>query len=347
MSLVEFKSGDILAEDVDALVNSVNCVGVMGRGIALQFKRAFPGNFEAYRLACKRGEVTPGEMFVFETGLLDGPRFIINFPTKRHWRGKSRMEDVEAGLSALVREVNQRNISSIAIPPLATGLGGLDWAVVRARMLSAFSKLDKATVAIFNPRLAPGTGRGFRSSDTPTMTPGRAALVALVNRYLAGLLDPYVTLLEIHKLLYFVQHAGEPLRLRFTADRYGPYSAQLRHILNALEGHYTEGYGDGGDSPFKRIGLVDGAVEKANAFLNESLETKKRIDRVAVLVDGYESPLGLELLATVHWIASQNPSILLDRLVELAYQWGNRKKQFSPRQLEIALQTLRELRWLS
>ena len=92
--MIEHKTGDIFAEDVEALVNSVNCVGIMGRGIALQFKKAFPKNFKAYADACKLNEVQPGRMFVFETGELANPRYIINFPTKRHWRGKSRMEDI-------------------------------------------------------------------------------------------------------------------------------------------------------------------------------------------------------------------------------------------------------------
>ena len=125
--MVEFKTGDILTEDADALVNTVNCVGVMGRGIALQFKNAFPENFKAYAKACKRHEVQPGRMFVFETGQLTNPRYIINFPTKRHWRGKSRIEDIDAGLRALQAVIREKRVRSIALPPLGSGLGGLNW----------------------------------------------------------------------------------------------------------------------------------------------------------------------------------------------------------------------------
>ena len=128
------KIGDIFEEDVEALVNSVNCVGVMGRGIALQFKNRFPENFKAYAAACKRDEVKPGRMFIHESGTMTNPRYIVNFPTKRHWRGKSRMEDIEAGLADLAREIKRRNIRSIAIPPLGSSLGKLDWADVRPRM---------------------------------------------------------------------------------------------------------------------------------------------------------------------------------------------------------------------
>jgi O-acetyl-ADP-ribose deacetylase (regulator of RNase III) len=119
--MIEYKKGDILREDVEALVNPVNCVGVMGRGLALQFKKAFPENFEVYAAGCERNEVQPGRMFIFRTGQLTNPKYIINFPTKRHWREKSRIEDIDSGLVALVYEISSRNIHSIAIPPLGSG----------------------------------------------------------------------------------------------------------------------------------------------------------------------------------------------------------------------------------
>ena len=211
--MIEFKTGDILAEDVEALVNSVNCVGVMGRGIALQFKNAYPENFKAYAAACKRNEVKPGCMFVFETGYLASPRCIINFPTKRHWRGKSRIEDIEAGLVALVQEIKERNIHSIALPPLASGLGGLEWQEVRQRIEAGLRELSDVRIVVFEPGGAPGDGRANRSRDVPQMTPGRAALVGLMDRYLGGLLDPFVSLLEVHKLMYLMQEAERKPRL--------------------------------------------------------------------------------------------------------------------------------------
>ena len=160
--MIEYKTGDILAEDVEALVNSVNCVGVMGRGIALQFKKAFPDNFKAYASACTREKVQPGRMFVFETGYLTGPRYIINFPTKRHWRGKSRLEDIEAGLVALVQEIKERNIHSIALPPLASGLGGLEWQEVRQCIEAGLRELSDVRIIVFEPGGAPGDGRANR-----------------------------------------------------------------------------------------------------------------------------------------------------------------------------------------
>ena len=213
--MIRVKTGDILAEDAEALVNTVNCVGVMGRGIALQFNKAFPENFRAYAEACERGEVRPGRMFVFETHQLTNPRYIINFPTKRHWRGNSRIEDVQAGLKDLVAEIRERRIRSIAVPPLGSGLGGLDWSDVRPRIEKAMRSFDDLKVVVFEPEGAPEPDRMARSRQVPRMTPGRAALVRLMDRYLRGLLDPFVTLLEVHKLMYFMQVAGQPLRLRF------------------------------------------------------------------------------------------------------------------------------------
>lgn len=204
--MIEFRTGDILRADVEALVNTVNCVGTMGRGVALQFKNNFPANFKAYEVACARDEVQPGRMFVFETGQLS-PKFIINFPTKRHWKGKSRMEDIESGLKALVEQIRNRRIRSIAIPPLGSGLGGLNWADVRPRIVAALDKLDDLDVIVYEPNSAPVT---TRSREVPKMTAGRAALVGLMHRYLGGLMDPFVTLIEVQKLMYFMQEAGSP-----------------------------------------------------------------------------------------------------------------------------------------
>ena len=195
--MIELTSGDILKDEAEAIVNTVNCVGVMGRGIALQFKNAWPENFKAYEAACTRKEVQPGRMFIFETGQLTTPRYIVNFPTKRHWRGNSRIEDIESGLFALASEIKARGIRSIAIPPLGSGLGGLDWDDVRPLIEKHLAPLADVTVRIYEPKAAPQADKMQRSREVPKMTPGRAALVELVNRYMKGLLDPTISLLEV------------------------------------------------------------------------------------------------------------------------------------------------------
>jgi O-acetyl-ADP-ribose deacetylase (regulator of RNase III) len=344
--MIEYKNGDILAEDAEALVNTVNCVGIMGRGIALQFKNAFPENFKSYAAACKRNEVRPGQMFVFETGKLTNPRYIINFPTKRHWRGKSRIEDIDAGLVALAEEIRSRNIRSIAVPPLGSGLGGLDWSKVRSRIEARMKELNDVKVVVFEPSQASAASRINHSSDVPKMTAGRAALVGLMHRYLTGLLDPFITLLEVHKLMYFMQQAGEPLRLQYTKGHFGPYAEKLRHVLKAVEGHLVSGYADGGDAPDKQLKLVPGALEDAVAFLKNEAATQTRLERVSTLVEGFESPFGLELLSTVHWIATTELVQSVDDVVALTYAWNERKTQYSRRQIALAVDVLSRKGWI-
>ena len=328
--MIHFKTGDILNEDAEAVVNTVNCVGIMGRGIALQFKKSFPENFKAYTDACKRKEVQPGRMFVFEARQMTNPRYIINFPTKRHWRGASRMEDIESGLLSLVEEIKNRNIRSIAIPPLGSGLGGLDWSQVRPRIEDALEVFDDVRIIVYEPN----------------MTRSRAALVSLMHRYLAGLLDPFVTLLEVHKLMYFMQNAGETLRLKYEKALYGPYAENLRHVLNEIEGHLVSGYADGGDAPGKELELVPGALKDANKFLADKTETQERLKKVFDLVKGFESPSGLELLSTVHWVASNESPKSFDDVVTKTYEWNERKKEFSIRQISVAVGVLARQGWI-
>jgi O-acetyl-ADP-ribose deacetylase (regulator of RNase III) len=345
--MIELTCGDILKSEADALVNTVNCVGVMGRGIALQFKNAFPENFKAYKAACKREAVQPGRMFVFETEQLTPPRWIINFPTKRHWRGKSRIEDIEAGLADLVKVIRDKNIRSIAIPPLGSGLGGLDWNEVRPRIERALGALDNMQALVYEPNGAPASNTMAHVREVPKMTIGRAALVELIDRYLGGLLDPFVTLLEVHKLMYFMQEAGEPLRLRFVKGDYGPYAENLRHTLHKIEGHLIDGYADGGDAPGKRLILVPGAVDEARKFLDQHETSRTRFGRVMRLVEGFESPYGLELLATAHWVMTREGAVHHDTVVRQINQWSVRKQQFTPRQLAIAEERLKSQGWLS
>ena len=254
------------------------------------------------------------------------------------------MEDIESGLQALETEVRDRGIRSIAIPPLGSGLGGLDWAEVRPRIEAALRGINDLHVIVFEPSTAPVA---TSSREVPNMSPGRAAIVVLIHRYLGGLMDPFITLLELHKLMYFMQEAGEPLRLQYAKAPYGPYAENLRHVLNAVEGHLVSGYADGGDAPDKQIVLVPGAVRDAEAFLNDQRETVSRFDRVGKLVEGFETPFGLELLATVHWVATRENAIDAEDAAEKVYAWNERKKRFCPRQIGIAFETLSANGWLA
>jgi len=340
--MIQYTQGNILKADAEALVNTVNCVGVMGRGIALHFKNAYPANFKAYAAACKRGDVQPGRMFVYETGL-PAPRWIINFPTKRHWRGKSRIEDIEAGMNALVAEIRARDISSVAIPPLGSGLGGLAWRDVRPTIERALADLPDLRAIVYEPGGGP---QETAVTAVPKMTAGRAALVGLIRRYLTGMMDTSISLLEVHKLMYFLQASGEPLKLRYVKAPYGPYAENLRHVLQAVNGHLITGYTAAGDAPTEQVELLPGAIDKADSFLAEHPETSERFDRVGELVEGFETPFGLELLATAHWVA-HNENAHTDQAIEDAfYAWNPQKAQFTPEQIAIAVGRLRTGGWV-
>ncbi len=342
--MIELRRGDLFEADAEALVNTVNCVGVMGRGIALQFRKAFPENYKEYKAICARDELHPGVMFIHER--LNAPRYIINFPTKRHWRGKSRMEDIEAGLKTLVEEVRTRGIRSIAIPPLGSGLGGLDWADVRPRIETAFQVLPEIQVQLFEPGGAPAPARMARAETAPKMTTGRAALLGLMRRYLAAAMDPAISLLEIHKLLYFMQAGGEKLRLRYAKGPYGPYAENLRHLLNLIEGHFITGYGDAEDRPDKQIELRREASEQAKALLTHHPATQKRFVRVGDLIEGFETPFGMELLATVHWVATHEGATNADDAVALTYAWNPRKRMFREEHVHRAWDELCDKCWI-
>lgn len=344
--MIEYKNNDILKENVEAIVNTVNCVGVMGRGIALQFKNAFPENFKAYAIACKHGKVQPGQMFVYQTGQLVNPHYIINFPTKRHWREKSRIEDIESGLEGLIKVIHKYDIHSIAIPPLGSGLGGLKWTEVKPLIETAMQLLKNVRVIIYEPQERSSNERITRSSSIPKMTPGRAVLIGLMHRYLSGLLDPFITLLEAHKLMYFMHAAGEPLRLTYIKHHYGPYADNLRHVLKAIEGHLISGYADGGDVPNKQLKLLPGAIDDATAFLKDHPKTRDRFDKVAELVEGFESPFGLELLSTVHWVVKNETVHSFDDIVKKTYAWNERKKQFTLSQIALAVDVLTKKEWI-
>ena len=344
MAQIELKTGDLLKADAEAIVNTVNCVGIMGRGIALQFKKAFPANFHAYARACEDGEVQPGKMFVFDSGSFTNPRYIINFPTKRHWKGKCRIEDIESGLVALAHEISERGIKSIAIPPLGAGLGGLDWGDVRPRIEAALRDLPNLHVLIYQPKGAPDV---IKSRDVPNMTPGRAALVVLMNRYLQGLMDPFVTLIEVQKLMYFMQEAGQPLRLNYIKHHYGPYATNLSHVLNKVEGHFVAGYQDGGDQPDKELTIVPGAILEAEVSLAHEEATHAHFNKVADLVDGFETPYGLELLATVHWLVTREGADTAEKALAGVRGWNDRKKVFTERQVAIAFDTLKSKGWFA
>lgn len=342
--------GNLLDADVDALVNTVNTVGVMGKGLALQFKRAFPEMFNAYSAAAKRGDLALGRMHVWPVARLGGPRYIINFPTKGHWRSGSKLIDIERGLDDLARVIGELGISSIALPPLGCGNGGLEWDVVEPLIRSKLAALADVDVLLYPPTGAPPAAEMRSAGPAPEVTRGRAALIETLGRY-----APYAlggaSLIEVQKLMYFLQAAGEPLNLRFTAGHYGPYADSLRQVLQLLEGHYLSGFGDGSQrvAEAEPIVVLPGAVEAARSTLREHPETGDRIQQVLKLVEGFESGYSIELLATVHWIAVNSPEHANDvtSMIDGVHEWSPRKgRLFTADHIRMAWEALRDRGWL-
>jgi O-acetyl-ADP-ribose deacetylase (regulator of RNase III) len=315
--MIEFTRGNLLEAKADALVNTVNTVGVMGKGVALMFKEAFPQNFKVYEAACKRKDVKVGHMFVTETNSLIGPKWIVNFPTKEHWRADSKMEWIEAGLDDLKRVVIEKNIRSIAIPPLGSGNGGLRWQDVRLKIEGALSSLKDVRVIVYEP--TDEYQNVAKRSGVEELTPARALVAELVRRY--WVLGIECSLLEIQKLAYFLERSIEklglenPLDLRFQADKYGPYAPRLTHLLDGLDGSYLHcGKRIGDAGPFDVIWFEDSKRDKVSAYLGsgDAKVYMPALEATAKLIDGFESPLGMELLATLDWLV-QNDGIEAER----------------------------------
>ncbi len=323
--MIELAEGDLLRADVEALVNTVNCVGVMGKGIALQFKSAYPANFKAYAAACKRGDVQPGRMFVYEEGEGAARRVLINFPTKRHYRDASRVEDIEAGLVALAHEIAERGIRSIAVPPLGCGLGGLAWSDVEPRIRRALAAVPGTRVLLFAPsEAAPEAATVAKPSAS--ITRPRAMLLALLDSYLAG--EYGATRVELQKLSYFLQQAGEPMKLDFVKHQFGPYAPNLEHALRNMDGTLLRGVSTRATrAQIAPLPGVSGDVDRAISSLDD--DARGRLERVRAVIAGFETPYGMELLASVHWVASYElpPGADGDAVVEAVHGWTDRKRR--------------------
>ncbi|MGY3131205.1 O-acetyl-ADP-ribose deacetylase (regulator of RNase III) [Bradyrhizobium sp. USDA 4501] len=315
--MIKFTRGNLLDSKAEALVNTVNTVGVMGKGVALMFKEAYPENFKAYEAACKKKEVRVGHMFVTERQALIGPKWIINFPTKQHWRGASKMEWIESGLRDLKGVITEKKIRSIAIPPLGSGNGGLNWPDVRPKIEAALGTLNDVSVIVYEP--TDQYQNVSKRAGVEKLTPARALVAELVRRY--WILGIECSLLEIQKLAYFLERSIEklelenPLDLRFQADKYGPYAPRLTHLLNGLDGSYLHcGKRIGDASPFDVIWFEDAKRDKIAAYLRsgDAKAFLPALEATATLIDGFESPLGMELLATICWLI-QNDGVAADR----------------------------------
>jgi len=305
--MIRYTQGNLLEAEVDALVNTVNTVGVMGKGIALMFKEAFPDNFKRYAATCKAGELATGKMFVTERQDLFGPKWIINFPTKQHWRNPTKREWVLEGLRDLHDVITDLKIHSIAIPPLGCGNGGLDWQMVKQTIETVLADLDDVDIVIYEPTTT--YQNVVKKQGVNKLTPARALIAELIRRY--SVLGFECSLLEVQKLAWFLERYIEkmapdnPLKLKFTANRFGPYTNRLEHLLNAMDGSYLHCEKRIADAdPLEIIRFDDEQKNSVQNYLNgaEAKDYQGALQATSTLIDGFESPLGMELLATVDWL---------------------------------------------
>ncbi len=339
--MIRYTQGNILKAEVEALVNTVNTVGVMGKGIALAFKKAFPENFEAYYKAYREGKLQIGKMLVFQNQQMF-PKYIINFPTKKHWRHPSKYEYVREGLIDLIEVIKEYNIQSVAIPPLGCGNGKLEWSIVQKMIEESLSEIaESRDIILYEPGYIQPIKKTLSNQKEVKLTNARAMLLYLMHQY--DQLGYSLNLLVIQKLAYFLQKAGEPLRLDYEKGWYGPYARKLQYVLKALNGAYLFFPGEE-TKPNTSVKLAYNKSEYLNQFIAQNLseEQKSRLDQVLDLIEGFESPFGLELLGTVDFIASRNQSFSAEDIHTHIQDWTTRKKELMPLgQIEVALEQLK------
>ena len=350
--MIRYTQGNLLEADVDALINTVNTVGVMGKGIALMFKERFPKNMKEYAAACKEKQVETGTMFITDTGEMMGPKWIVNFPTKRHWRAKSQMEWVIDGLDDLRRFIVDKQVRSIAIPPLGAGNGGLNWQDVKPHIEAALADLEGVDILVYEPTSK--YQNVAKSKGVKTLTPARAMVAELVRRY--WVLGMECSLLEIQKLAWFLQRAiisegvNDTLKLKFEAHNFGPYANNLDHLLNALDGSYLKADKRIPDSsPLDVIWFDDKQKDTVKTYLaTEAKEYLPALEKAGALIDGFESPFGMELLSTVDWLINREgcePTVEAITAGMAAWpageKWSKRKLSlFKPKHISFAINRL-------
>jgi len=348
--MIRYVQGNLLEAPSEALVNTVNEVGVMGKGIARMFREAFPESSKLYEQAARRGEVRVGHVLVTRNDSLVGPRWIIHFPTKKQWRQPSRLDWVRKGLGDLVRVVRQNHIRSIALPPLGCGNGGLEWTQVRREIEAALSLLPDVEVTVFEP--TPDYQNAQKRTGVEELTVARALIAELIRRY--SVLGIQCTNLEVHKLAWFLHRVIEarglpdPMALQFVPSRYGPYADRLRHLLDGLDGSYVhceKRLSDAG--PYEPVWFEDSRRAAVEAFLagDEGRHFLPALEETAQIIDGFESPLGMELLATVDWLLHEEQcKPAEDVLLECLKRWpggsaaaARKRRLFDARLIDLAL----------
>jgi O-acetyl-ADP-ribose deacetylase (regulator of RNase III) len=317
----------------------------MGKGIALQFKESFPENFKLYRQAVEKEEIRPGKMFVYQTNRLDGVRYIINFPTKTDWYRNSKYEYIEDGLKDLVTIIKENNIKSIAIPPLGCGNGKLKWGKIKPIMEKYLDPLQDIEIIIFEPDAE--VKKILQEQDQKKeigLTAPRAMLLYALFYY--ETLGEDASLFVANKLSYLLQRLGEKqMRLKFMAHHYGPYSNQVDHLMYALNGKYLKGLEQRSAKAFDSLDLNYDSFEEIDKYIKTELtdEQRNRLNSLISLIEGFQSSLALEVLASVDYILKNNPALQEQEVLNKIHEWSTRKKELvTEKHVSVAFKRLRD-----
>jgi O-acetyl-ADP-ribose deacetylase (regulator of RNase III) len=319
--MIHFITGDIFESDADALVNTVNLVGVMGKGVALQFKKRFPRNYKLYQIACKERTIDIGKLFVTEEEDVFGKRIIINFPTKTDWRKSSEYCYVEKGLDDLVRVITQYGIKSVALPPLGAGNGGLNWEKVKQIIVDKlqFSNVD---FYVYEPN---SIIREQLKKERVKLTRARALMLYLLYDLVRH--GEFVSEFSSEKICYFLQKFGgrNLFNLDYEARYYGPYSGKVKYVLNVLNGSYVMGYSDMNKKPFDNISLVADGYPDVKSMIDNDKELGEIAEKTSRFLDGFYSDFGLELLSSVDYLITKYGGMSIDEIHQHLSEWNHRK----------------------
>ena len=337
--MIHFTKGNMMTSSAEALVNTVNTVGVMGKGIALQFKEEFPKNFLTYKIACSSGELTPGKLLITKELNSSGEeKIIINFPTKLHWRNPSKYEYITEGLKELVKAISKHNIKSIAIPPLGCGNGGLDWNIVKG-MIEEGLKDVECEIYIYEPNTEIKQALQAKPKNKEVkLTPSRGLITYAMYYY--DSLGENCSLFVANKLAYFLQRHGAKsfAKVKFSAHHYGPYSPQIDHLIYDLNGSYIKGFEQMSATAFEPLTMLYDRINEVSEYVRTLDKTEQdSLKETIRLISGFESTLALEVLATVDFIRHETPGISLEDTINAIHNWSERKtKLFKNEYIQIA-----------
>jgi O-acetyl-ADP-ribose deacetylase (regulator of RNase III)/uncharacterized protein YwgA len=339
--MIKYITGNILESDAKALINTVNTVGFMGKGIALQFKKAYLNNFKAYAEACKRNEVQVGKLFVTkDSNLSSGEKYIINFPTKTDWRKPSEYYYVEAGLDDLVNVLTNYNIESVAIPPLGSGNGGLDWEKVKRIIEDKLRGLD-VEIIVYEPTKQI---KDKLKNERVKLTDARALLLYVLYDLVRN--GEFVSEFSAEKICYFLQRFGgrKYFKLNYSPNFYGPYSGKVRFVLNVLNGSYVMGYSDMNKKPFEPLTLVADGYETVKNHIEGKPELFSIANKTISFLSGFYSDFALELLSTIDYISIQHRIIDKSLINDELKNWSDRKRSMfsNPKYIDVTLTQLQK-----